>query len=194
MTIAPERTRKTSASEDAAARAGSDALVLDAAMKQALATTRSLGRAGLGVALADCAPGGTLGTVPAFRSRWSVSRGVLPDFNLDPDAYAAGVLELVKAQKTRAVVPLSDQSIASLRPWREKVEAHAPLALAADAALDIASDKSKTLVLASQLGLSAPRTVQARTEQEVLDALDEVGFPAVLKPTVPWSRERGGPR
>ena len=177
------------------APAPSDALLLDAGMKQTLAATRSLGKAGLVVSLAECCGSSGRTTVPpAFWSRWAQGTFVLPDFIDDADTFAAGVLEIVTAHPTRVIVPASDQSISSLRPWRADIERHAPVAMASEAALSVASDKRATLGVAKHLGLAAPRTAVVDSARQLPAALADVGLPAVVKPTVPWSRERGGRR
>lgn len=171
-----------------------DALILDAVMKQALVTTRSLGRAGLTVSLA-----GAIGTSeklrpPSFSSRWAHSSVLLPSFVADADEYARGVIELVEREPTAVVIPLSDESISSLRPWRSTIERHSRLALASEAALEFATDKRRTLELAAELGLCVPRTTVIDSVAQLIPALAEIGCPAVVKPAVPWSRERGGRR
>ena len=57
------------------------------------------------------------------------------------------------------------------------------VALAPERALEIAVDKSKTLALAAELGIAAPRTVEIEDLEDVEAAGAEVGFPAVVKPT-----------
>jgi predicted ATP-grasp superfamily ATP-dependent carboligase len=170
-----------------------DALLLDAGMKQTLTVARSLGRAGLGVSVAECA-NDEPGSPPAFWSRWAQSSTFLPDFGEDPDLYAAHVLDMVKRHPVSVIFPASDQSIASLRPWRAQIERHARLALASEPALDIAVDKSQTLRLAGELGIPAPRTIAVDCPGDLAGALSEVGYPAVVKPETSWRRERGGQR
>ena len=51
-----------------------------------------------------------------------------------------------------------DGSIAALRPWRSSFERQGvALALASDAALDVANDKQLTLAAAAEFGISHPR-------------------------------------
>ena len=106
----------------------------------------------------------------------------------------ARVLELVQDNPTTAVLPASDQSIASLRPWREKIEAHTCLALASEAALNLAVDKGETIRIATELGIPVPRTVTVESDADLHAALAEVGYPAVVKPGTSWRREIGGQR
>jgi len=172
-----------------------DALLLDAGMKQTLSVTRSLGRAGLAVALAECRSGLQDAPVPpAFWSRWARSTAMLPDYAADADGYAAGVFELVKACPTVMVVPGSDQSVESIRPWRARIERYAKVAMPAEAGLALATDKGETIRLATSLGIATPRTVHVESEDELPAALAELGYPAVVKPTTSWQRAIGGLR
>lgn len=83
-----------------------DVLVLDASYKQSLAATRSLGRAGLRVALGESIiqlP--ESGGLPAFRSRYCARSVVLPSYAGDGAAFAAAVMEFVREHSTRVIIP-----------------------------------------------------------------------------------------
>ena len=165
-----------------------DALVLDGIGRQALVTTRALGRLGLRVTTAEssdlCRPRFGL---PTFASRWSQREDILPSYHVDPTAYAQALLDLVRAHPTRVLIPSGDGSIAALRPWRSCFEDQsAVLALASEAALDVANDKQRTLAAAAELGIPYPRTVPIDRFEDTEAALAEVGYPAVIKPTHSW--------
>ena len=169
-----------------------DALLLDANTRQVLVTARSLGRAGRTVALAESwGEGDALFRIPAFASRWSVANATLPSFRDDSDIYAAAVLELIKRRPTTVVIPAMDGAIAALRPWRSHIERQAGLALASDAALDVANDKDRTLELADELRIGTPRSARIDRASDIPSALREVGLPAVIKPTQSWLRRNG---
>jgi predicted ATP-grasp superfamily ATP-dependent carboligase len=176
-----------------------DALVLDGIGRQALVTTRALGRLGLRVTTAEssdmCRPRFDRGSsataglrgLPTFASRWSQREDILPSYHVDPTAYAQALLDLVRAYPTRVVIPSTDGSIAALRPWRSCFEEQAaPLALASEAALDVANDKQRTLAEAAELGIPYPRSVPIDRFEDTEAALAEVGYPAVIKPTQSW--------
>jgi predicted ATP-grasp superfamily ATP-dependent carboligase len=171
------------------ASGGYDALVLDAANRQSLATVRSLGRAGLRVALAECfAECDPTLPVMAFHSRYSAHNLVLPSFSEDPTAFAAAVLEFVDKHPTPVVLPSSDGAIAALLPWREKLaDRGSLLALPSDAALEIANDKGRTLDLALRLGIDQPRTMRLECVDDVAVMLSRFELPVVLKPTSSWA-------
>jgi predicted ATP-grasp superfamily ATP-dependent carboligase len=164
-----------------------DALMLDARYRQSLATVRSLGRRGLRVAAAD-----TITAVPAFASHYCTDRFVVKEHGDDPDATEAFVEKLLEAHRIRVVIPAADGTIEALRRARERLSRRVGLALAGEAALEIAVDKEKTFAVARELGLRVPRGVILHSVDQLPAALDEVGLPAVVKPTRSWAESEHG--
>jgi predicted ATP-grasp superfamily ATP-dependent carboligase len=166
-----------------------DILILDAAYKQSLASARSLGRAGLRVALGECfAEYDSSLPVPAFRSRYSSRNVVLPSYAADPEAFASAVVDFVSEHPTRVVLPTGDGVIAAMRPYRERLAAlGCVLALAPDCALEIANDKDRTLEVARKLGIDQPKTMRIDSIGELPAVLAGFAFPFVLKPTISWT-------
>ena len=98
---------------------------------------------------------------------------------------------VVRAHRARVVIPSMDGSIAALRPWRSSFERQdVALALASEAAFDVANDKRRTLEVADELGIPYPRTVPIDRIEDTPAALLEVGVPAVIKPTRSWVSNR----
>lgn len=168
-----------------------DVLVLDAATKQSLASARSLGRAGLRVAVAECfAECNPSLPVLAFRSRYSARNLVLPSFAADAAAFSADVIDFVRAHSTRMVLPAMDGTIAAVMPLREQLAAvGCVLALPSDSVLDIANDKDRTLEVARALGIEYPRTMRIDSMDDVPAVLAAFDFPVVLKPTTSWASQ-----
>ncbi|HET6188450.1 MAG TPA: ATP-grasp domain-containing protein [Trebonia sp.] len=166
-----------------------DILVLDASMKQSLASVRSLGRAGLRVAAGESiAQLDPAIPVPALRSRYCQRSLVLPDLVNDTPAFIAAVTEFVRDHAPRVVLPTGDVTIGVLRCHREELaELGCVLALAPEAALDIANDKDLTLTLAEQLSIAQPKSLRIAGEDDLAAAVTEFGFPFVLKPTISWT-------
>ena len=168
---------------------GFDILILDASYKQSLASARSLGRAGLRVAMGETAiqcP--ALGTLPAFRSRYSASNVVLPSYSGDGFAFAAAVIDFVREHPTRVILPGGDPTVAALLAHRDQLATlGCTLALAPNSALEIANDKARTLQIARDLGIDQPKSVPIDTVADLPRAIAELGFPFVLKPTVSWT-------
>jgi predicted ATP-grasp superfamily ATP-dependent carboligase len=158
-----------------------DALVLDGRLRQSLATVRSLGRRGLNVAVMETKTG-----APAFASRWCHYRFVCPAEE-GSAGYFDYLMQVIEATGASVLISSSDGTIELLRQHRDALEQHVRLALAPEPALGIAIDKQKTLDIASRLGLNVPRGGVVCAENEVRDALREVGLPAVVKPTRSWA-------
>ena len=93
-----------------------DILILDASLKQSLASARSLGRTHLRVALGEassqCRPHPPL---PAFRSRYCAEAVLLPDYTGDPAPYVAAVIEFAALSMSEATLLLG--SAMSAATW-----------------------------------------------------------------------------
>jgi predicted ATP-grasp superfamily ATP-dependent carboligase len=165
-----------------------DVLVLDASSRQSLATVRSLGRAGLRVALGECsAECDASRPVLAFRSRYSAHNVVLPSFATDITAFATAVVEFVQEHRIRVVLPASDGAVVALMHRREQLaDLGCLLALPSDAALEVANDKGRTLELARRLGIEHPKTTLINSVDDLPAMLADFEFPVVLKPTSSW--------
>jgi len=167
-----------------------DALVLDARARPALVTLRELGRAGLSVGALDSEP-----RAPGLVSRWSSHGAVVPDFALDPDAYLDAVIDRCREWRPRVLIPVHDGSVEALRRRRSELEQVVGLALAAEAPLAVAIDKTRTLGLAADLGLRIPRGVVIGPTEDAAAAVDHVGLPVVIKPVRSWAQDgRAGRR
>lgn len=166
-----------------------DILIFDAAYKQSLVSARSLGRAGLRVAMAESyAEYDPALPVPAFRSRHSSRNVVLPSYAADPAAFGSAVVDFVREHPTRVVLPTGDGVIEAVAPYRARLaELGCTLALAPDCALEIANDKDRTLELARKLGIDQPKTMRIDSIGDLPAVLAEFAFPFVLKPNTSWS-------
>ena len=157
-----------------------DVLVLNARLRQSLVAVRSLGRRGLRVAAVE-----TSDKVPTFLSRWCTQGFVLPVAD-GSELYLTLLEEVLSRAAARVVIPSHDGTIALLRRHRERLEPLVGLALAKEPALAIAVSKERTLELAARLGLRVPRGMALNAVGDVPVALQEVGLPAVIKPSESW--------
>jgi predicted ATP-grasp superfamily ATP-dependent carboligase len=166
-----------------------DILILDASHKHSLTSARSLARAGFRVALGESA-----GQYPphheppSFHSRYCARALVLPDYVSEPARYVDAVLAFVREHRVRVVLPVGDANITLLAPQREQfAELGSFLAVAPDAALEIANDKTRTLEVAAKLDIDYPKSVQVHGVEDLHTAEAQFGYPYVLKPTVSWT-------
>jgi predicted ATP-grasp superfamily ATP-dependent carboligase len=166
---------------------GFDALVLDARLRQALVTVRSLGKRGLSVAAAEA-----FADVPAFSSRWCRRADVCPAEE-GGAAYLAYLERWLERTGARVVIPSSDGTVALLRRHRERLQRRIRIALAQEGALTVAVNKERTLAIAQSLGIGVPRGVTVEGPGDATAALNEIGLPAVVKPVESWvgTEQRG---
>ena len=157
-----------------------DALVLDARLRQSLATVRSLGSRGLRVAAMGTSTG-----LPTFSSRWCQQAFVCPTAE-GVEAYFQYLEQLLDRFGVGVLITSSDATIALIRRHRDRLEQRVLIALAKEPALAIAVNKERTLEVARRLGLRVPRAVSVKAVSEVEAALYEIGLPAVVKPVESW--------
>ncbi len=164
-----------------------DALVLDAKLRQSLVTVRSLGKRGLRIAALEIASALEKSrSVPTFASRWCQRAYNAPAYEQGTEPFLTYLKQLLDHSGARVLITSSDGTLAVIREHRAELERRVAVALAKDAALEIAIDKEQTLALASQLGVGVPRGVVVRAVDEVPAAMREIGLPAVVKPIESW--------
>jgi predicted ATP-grasp superfamily ATP-dependent carboligase len=154
--------------------------VLDACLRQSLVTVRSLGKRGRSVAALE-----TFSNVPAFSSRWCQRRFVC-SAEYATDAYLVYLEQVLEQTGARVLLSSHDGTIALLRRHRRRLEQQVRIALASEAALNIAVNKERTLDVARRLGIRVPHGVLVRDVREVPLALKDIGLPAVVKPSESW--------
>ncbi|HLF78295.1 MAG TPA: ATP-grasp domain-containing protein [Dehalococcoidia bacterium] len=128
----------------------------------------------------------------AAYSRWCNFSAELPDPTKNEAEFAASLLQLLDQHPSNVVMPAHDGSIEVLRRYRAEFEKRAALPLASEQALEIAVNKQKTLAVAEGLGIATPRRAALDCEADVVDAVREIGLPAVLKPNRSWAAHAGG--
>jgi predicted ATP-grasp superfamily ATP-dependent carboligase len=168
-----------------------DILILDAGWRIATTITRSLGRAGLRVALAESTTQYSAAhKPPAFSSRYCARTVDLPDYTSDPAPFIDAILAFVREHSVRVVLPTADSSIVLLAPHRERfAEVGCTVAVAPDAALEIANDKTRTLEVADKLGIPYPKSVPVAGVEDLRAAEAQFGYPMVIKPTMSWTAQ-----
>ena len=170
-----------------------DALVLDLDTRAGLCIARSLGGHGYRVALAA-----QDGRSSGMRTRHATARASLPASERDFDAYAEAIVAFASEVGADAILTSTDMGAAALDARREALDGVSSPALAAPGPFALASSKPQTIQLAEELGVPVPRSQLVLSADDADGALDEVGLPAVLKPSSSWLRlgvggERVGP-
>lgn len=167
--------------------ARADALVLDLDTRAGLAIARAFGRHGLRVAV-----GARDGRASGMRTRYAARRFTLPAPEHDFSAYADAIVRAVHECPVDAILPSIDSSVLALHRRRIELGPHAAPAIGTARALEVAISKPRTLELAGRLGIPAPRSLAAVTQDDVVAAVRDLGFPAVIKPDESWRDEGGG--
>ncbi|MCB9157727.1 MAG: ATP-grasp domain-containing protein [Caldilineaceae bacterium] len=152
-------------------------LVTDTNRGSAISIIRSLGRRGWRVIAADSTPD-SLG----FRSRYVGETLLYPDAESEPRGLVNCLLDAVQRFGVDLVLPVTDAVILPLSAERARFEGICKLALPTPEALDVVTNKLKTLELAQELDVPAPKTKLVHTVKEALAYGAELGWPIVLKP------------
>jgi predicted ATP-grasp superfamily ATP-dependent carboligase len=152
-------------------------LVTDAGRGSAISIIRALGRSKWRVIAAD-SDVKSLG----FRSRYAAETLLYPAPEHARDECIAALLRAAHERHVDLIIPVTDAIIIPLSEARAGFEGVAKLAIPDPDALAVVTDKMKTLALAEQLGVPAPRTCLVATVEEALEKGPALGWPLVLKP------------
>lgn len=114
-----------------------------------------------------------------------------PASTSEPQAFVQFIFEFVRANQIDLVVPLTDWTLGPLSVERERFSGLCPLAMPSHSAIEFASDKFRTIELAQEIGIGAPKTRLVRSLAD-LSGLKEFGFPAVVKDrfSVRWIQQK----
>ncbi len=161
-------------------------LILDGNQRSALAATRSLGRRGIPVTVADESRRSLAGASRYCRESFSY-----PSPTERPDDFLAAVQHNAATRAVGVILPMTEVSAYLLARNREQLApAIVPLP-DADIWNQIA-DKCRLLQVAQQLQVPAPTTLFPVNTDELIAAAEQIGFPVVLKPcrSKVWNRNR----
>jgi predicted ATP-grasp superfamily ATP-dependent carboligase len=149
-------------------------LVLDGQTNQALASVRSLGRAGCDVLVA-ATRGRPLGSWSRFcRGRFKLGGET-------PAAFQA-LRDWAVARRVTMVLPLTERSCVLCNLEREAWEAAGiTVGCAPESVLRSAFDKAQTIEAARACGVAVPPTRMPATMRDVHTAAGELGYPCVVK-------------
>ena len=130
-------------------------LVLDGHSSAALAFVRSLGRAGFWLAV-----GYSKGSfAPAALSRYCKLRFEYSNPTNGATSFSDSVLKFVRQNGIDVVMPMTDATIWPLSSEREQFREDTLLALASYNAIEIATDKYRTINLAEEFGIPVHETI-----------------------------------
>ena len=153
-------------------------LVLDGNQNQAVASVRSLARAGHTVFAGEAASWSK-----ASWSRASSGAFRYPSPQGPIDAFVQAIAAFVRERPGTLVLPMTEATTLPLSAHRDfLISAGARLVLPDHSDLLRAFDKSETTRLAASLGVPVPKTVVVTSSEQARDAAQSMRYPVVLKP------------
>ena len=141
--------------------------------------TRSLGRQGVAVTIAD-----EDGRGIATSSRYCQASVRVPPPARSGAAFVRAIREEVARGGHRVVIPADDVTLALVSEARSQFEGLAALPFPGFETVQHAHDKGALMALAEERGIPVPRTVVVRDPGELRAAIRRVGLPAVVKARV----------
>jgi predicted ATP-grasp superfamily ATP-dependent carboligase len=154
-------------------------LVTDASRGSAISIIRSLGRKGIRVIATD-----STCQCLGFHSRYTDETFVYPSPEIAPFDFVDSLAYAVRHKEIDLIIPVTDATILPLSEARKKFEGICQLCIPEPVALELVTNKKKTLDLASRLGVPIPETCVVYTLDEALKESNRMGWPVVLKPIV----------
>ncbi|MFQ5804224.1 MAG: ATP-grasp domain-containing protein [Candidatus Methylomirabilales bacterium] len=152
-------------------------LVTPGNLRSALAVTRSLGRRGVAVTIADERQRSMAGA-----SRYCRASIRIPAPAMEPDGFITEICQAVSRVGHRVVIPTDDVTLCLLAEARSRFEGLAAFPFPGIEAIQMAHDKATLGSLAEELDIPTPKTVVINEPADLAKAFDQIGFPAVVKP------------
>lgn len=155
-------------------------LVTDGEERSSLATVRSLGRAGyrVGVAARTRRP-------LAGASRHAAGGWRTPDPVTEPDAFVASIREIAVAGAIDVLLPMTEAALLAVLPRRDVFE-RVVIPFPSYDRFRAITDKARVAEAAREVGIGVPRQVVVERSGSgrpaVLERIERIGFPLVLKP------------
>src|SRR5271166_2398480 len=153
-------------------------LVLDGNQNQAVASVRSLARAGHTVYAGEAAPWSKAGWSRASSGcfRYPAPQGRVEDF-------IGAISGFVRKHPGTLLLPMTEATTLPVSSYRDSlISAGARLVLPDHTDLLRAFDKEETTRLAASLGVRVPQTATIISPEQARDLARSIGYPVVLKP------------
>lgn len=151
-------------------------LVTPGDLRSALAVTRSLGRQGIAVTIADERRRSLAGA-----SRYCRESIRVPSAAGAPELFVHELQRALQAGRHRVVMPVDDIALALLAHDRQPFEDLVTLPFPDSETIQLAHDKGALTTLAEDHGIPVPRTTVVRSSGDLDTVVRRVGFPAVVK-------------
>jgi predicted ATP-grasp superfamily ATP-dependent carboligase len=156
---------------------GTTAFVTDGDERSALAVVRSLGRRGVSVIVGEERPMSL-----ASSSRYAARHVTYPSPSRERDAFGRFLVEFVTRENVDAVIPITDVTTHAVSQHQLEIERYAATAVPPFEAFELATNKWTLVQRATACGVRAPRTHFVADLMALDGLVDEVEYPAVVKP------------
>jgi predicted ATP-grasp superfamily ATP-dependent carboligase len=160
-------------------------VVTDGEQRAALATVRSLGRAGYRVIVCASSKRSISGS-----SRFAASQVVVADPLRAPEPFLLDVARVVEAERADVLLPVTEGALLAILPNRDKFACVIPFA-SADSFARIC-DKREVLTVAARNGIKVPFQRELASADDTSALHDWSQFPVVLKPSRSVATGRSG--
>jgi predicted ATP-grasp superfamily ATP-dependent carboligase len=163
-------------------------LILDGHSSAALAFVRSLGRAGHWVAVA--AVSGSFAA--ATESRYCKVSLSYSNPLQGVESFIETIRSLILEYSIELVVPITDATVWPLSQ-AEELQKLVKIAAPGKEAVELVSDKYRTVTLAASLGVPVPKTMLVQSVDDKLESVDTWGYPIVVKDrfSINWKNGKG---
>jgi predicted ATP-grasp superfamily ATP-dependent carboligase len=151
--------------------------VTDGNQRSALAIVRALGRRGATVIVGDEEP-----VSLASVSKHCTRRVSYPSPYQNRDAFERFLLDFVAREKVDVVLPVTDVTTHSACALQDRLEAHTALAVPPFDAFELVTHKGRLMEYAASHDVPVPRTHCVDGLESLDQVVDQVQYPAVVKP------------
>ena len=165
------------------------AFVTDGNERSALAITRSLGRRGIAVLVGDTQPGSL-----AAASKYCTRAVSYPPPDRQSDAFRRFLFDLVERERIDVVVPVTDRTTQAVSRDQDALRSCTGVAVPPYDAFEMATDKWALLQRAAALDVPIPHTRLVDGISGLKAVIDEIRYPAAIKPVRSVGEKDGGAR
>jgi predicted ATP-grasp superfamily ATP-dependent carboligase len=163
-------------------------LILDGNQNQAVASVRSLAKAGHEVLVGESSAWSKAGWSRSCRATFRY-----PDPQVDGSGFVARISEMAGQQSGTLVLPMTEASTLPLSAQRDQLSrVGAKVVLPSHDDVLRAFNKEETVQLAASLGIVVPKTTVLSNAEQAREAAVATKFPVVLKPRSSVEAQPGG--
>ncbi len=149
-------------------------LVTNASRRKAISIIRALGKAGMEVICADSDR-----WAAGFFSKYCQGRFVYP--SPKSDTFMDSLINFLSEKPCDVIFPLDDDALEVISKNRDLLPNPNALLLPSRDTVELASDKSRLIPYANEIGIEAPKTVVINNPDDIAN-LSEINLPVVIKP------------